>query len=93
MGKRSCSTLIICRFMGTAMKTPSMRMVMIQRVSFHGARVVPVTIMRAGMAETRPAEAVSAQAAAMVCRMLFSRIVRSLRKKKGIRVRTALKTA
>ena len=54
VGNLSCSTLIICCFMGMAMTTPSMAMLEIQKNMGQPAMGSPVIIISAGMAATVP---------------------------------------
>ncbi len=74
VGNFRFSTLIIWRFMGMAMKRPRKRMDATHRASCQVGRVRPENMVRAGTAFESPAEAMKAQAAAMVTRTLFSRI-------------------
>ena len=54
MGKRSCSTLIICRFMGMAVTTPRRAIIATQGSIWYQGITSPVSIITAGMAATVP---------------------------------------
>ena len=93
VGNFRSSTLIIWRFMGMAMQRPRKRMDATHRASCQVGRVRPEIMVRAGTALERPAEAMKAHAAAMVMRMLFSRIPMSRLTRKGRVTLRALKMA
>ena len=83
LGKRNCSTLIIWRFMGTAMATPMTARNTFQPSSVQKPICRPVIMSMAAMAEAMVPPTEKPAALAVDCMQLFSRMLKSLRTTPG----------